>query len=171
MLLSIIRNVLMEKNIMTYCFFGHRDTSASVAPQLEQTLRKIIEADASARFLVGHQGCFDRIVASLLATLKSEFPQIRCYIVLYRMPEKTNEVYPLETLYPEELASVPKRFGIDKRNRWMLKQSDAVIAYVISSVGNSARYLSIAEKGKKICINLAKNAVLDQMLKKTSLIL
>ena len=150
---------------MTCCFFGHRDAPDSIAPQLEKMLRQIIEHEGVTRFLVGCQGNFDRMVARILSHLQTEYSHIRCYIVLCYIPEKSNITYPLETLYPEVLANIPKRFAIDKRNRWMLNQSDMVIAYVCSSAGCSARYLSIAEKRQKCCINLAKQPPLDQMPK------
>ena len=156
---------------MTCCFFGHRDTPDCIAPHLEQAVRQVIEQNGITRFLVGHQGSFDRIVIRVLSHLQAEYPQIRCYIVLYRMPENTCLEYPLETLYPEVLAGIPAKFAIDRRNQWMLAQSSAVISFVRFSTGCSKRYLSMAEKSAKICINLANFHSIDQITKESCSIL
>ena len=143
---------------MTCCFFGHRDTPSHIADQLTPLLRRLIEETGVTRFLVGKEGAFDRMVASALAQLKKEHPSVRCYIVLAYMQKNQSEPLPLETIYPEGLESVPKRFAIDRRNRWMLKQSDIMVCYVRNSIGNAARYLEIAKKNGKTVLNLADDA-------------
>ena len=143
---------------MTCCFFGHRDTPSHIADQLLPLLRRLVEEKKIDRFLVGNEGVFDRMVASSLAEIKKEHPALGCYVVLAYMPKIQSEPLPLETIYPEGLESVPKRFAIDRRNRWMLKQSDVTVCYVRNSIGNAARYLEIAQKNGKTIVNLADDA-------------
>ena len=131
---------------MTCCFFGNRDTPSHIADQLTPLLRRLVEETGIDLFLVGKEGTFDRMVALALAQLKKEHPTGRCYIVLAYMPKNQSEPLALETLYPEGLENVPKQFAIDRRNRWMLKQSDMTVCYVRNSIGNAARYLEIAQK-------------------------
>ena len=140
---------------MTCYFFGHRDTPSHIANQLAPLLRRLVEKMGVDRFLVGNEGAFDRMVAQSLAEFKKEHPTVRCYIVLAYMPQKQGEPFPLETLYPEGLECVPKRFAIDRRNKWMLKQSDVTVGYVHHSIGNSFRYLEMAEKNGKTVVRLA----------------
>ena len=74
------------------------------------------------------------------------------------MPEKKEEysyIDPMETLYPEGLESVPRRFAISWRNDWMLKQSDVVVCYVRHSLGGSGKFVEKAIRQKKQVINLA----------------
>ena len=150
---------------MTCCFFGHRDAPDSIASHLEQILRQMIEANNITQFLVGHQGNFDRVVTRVLAKLQKEYPQIRCYIVLYRLPTKSSVEYPLETLYPEEIATVPPLFGIDRRNRWMLGCSDMIVAYIKSELGHASTYLRVAKKQGKSYVNIADSTSFDKSVK------
>ena len=58
-------------------------------------------------------------------------------------------------IYPP-LEKVPLKFAINKRNEWMIDQSDFVIAYVEHSFGGAYQSLKYAyRKGKRI-VNLAK---------------
>lgn len=143
---------------MTCCFFGNRDTPSHIADQLTPLLRHLVEEMGVDRFLVGNEGAFDRMVATALAELKKAHSTVRCYIVLAYMPQKQSEPFPLETVYPEGLESVPKRFAIDRRNKWMLKQANITVGYVRSSIGNAARYLEMAQKNGKTVVRLADDA-------------
>ena len=58
-------------------------------------------------------------------------------------------------IYPP-LEQVPPRYAISKRNQWMIRQADLVIAYVSASVGGAYKTLSFARKKKKNVINLAE---------------
>lgn len=140
---------------MTCCFFGHRDTPSHIADRLRILLPQLVTKKQMTRFLVGNEGAFDRMVAAALAELKKEHPEIRCYIVLAYIPQKQSEPLPLETIYPEGLERVPRRYAIDRRNRWMLKQSEMVVGYVCTSIGGAARYFEIAKKNGKELIRLA----------------
>ena len=53
-----------------------------------------------------------------------------------------------ETVYPP-LESVPKRYAISRRNEWMVRESDIVVAYVIRGFGGAAKTLEFAQRKKK----------------------
>ena len=57
------------------------------------------------------------------------------------------------TVYPP-LETVPKRFAISHRNRWMVKNSDIVVAYVNYGWGGAATTLRYAAVQKKEIIQL-----------------
>ena len=52
------------------------------------------------------------------------------------------------------MAAVPYRFRIDKRNRWMINESQFVITHIRHSVGGAAKYSEIAKKAGKTVINI-----------------
>ena len=139
---------------MTCCFFGHRDTPFQIESDLRKLLIYLIKEKGTDRFLVGNNGNFDRLASEVLADLQAQFPQIKCFVVLSTLPTKNQEPYPLETIYPEGLEKIPPRFAIDKRNRWMLAQSDAVVGYIAYSVGGAAHYCNLAQKRGKEFYNL-----------------
>ncbi len=53
---------------MTVTFFGHRDCSEAIRPQLQRVLEDLI-AEGADCFYAGSQGRFDRMVISLFAML------------------------------------------------------------------------------------------------------
>ena len=56
------------------------------------------------------------------------------------------------TVYPP-LETVPRRFAISHRNRWMVETSDVVVAYVLHDWGGAAATLRCARKKKKQIIS------------------
>ena len=109
-------------------------------------------------FYVGNNGQFDHLVAAVLRELKSRHPQISYSIVLAYLPEREKEHNQLsytETIYPEGLEDTPPRFAISKRNKWMVQQSEYVIAYVEHSFGGAAQFTEYARKKHWMVINLA----------------
>ena len=138
----------MEKN-KTCCFFGHREVTHNIRDRLTAIIEKLIVDNGVTEFYVGHQGQFDSMVYSVLKELKAKYPHIRYTVVLAYMPdEHTKELYGENTLYPDGLETVPKRFAISKRNDWMIKQSGFAVCYVHKITGGAAKFREKAEKRK-----------------------
>ena len=142
---------------MSACtFFGHRECPESVKPKLREVLVDLITNHDVRRFYVGNQGQFDTHVRNVLQELKTEFPQIDYAVVLAYMPGKKDEHTDLsDTLLPEEIASTPPRYAIDRRNKWMLKHSDYVVSYITHSWGGAAKYVEMAEHQNNTVVNIA----------------
>lgn len=148
---------------MVCCFFGHHDTSVTVKTDLLECIKNLVENEGADSFLVGNHGSFDGMVLSALREVKAAYPHINYSVVLAYMPEKKEEysyIDPMETLYPEGLESVPRRFAISWRNDWMLKQSETVICYVRHSLGGSSKFVEKAIRQKKRVINLVNEGQL-----------
>ena len=143
---------------MVCTFFGHRDAPEEIRRELSSTIQKIVERDANCVFYVGNQGNFDRLVLTVLKELVENYPSIRYYIVLSYLNDTrcTSEV---PSVFPEGLESVPPRFAIDKRNRWMVEQADCVIAYVCHRFGGAAKYCDLASRKGKTVINLSDRSI------------
>lgn len=143
---------LMNKN--TCCFFGHRDTPSNIKSKLEQTIIYLIENKSVDTFYVGNQGSFDFMVRRTLKKLKVKYPHINYTVVLAYMPtEKDGKDYS-DTIYPDGLENVPRKFAIDRRNKWLVDNSDYVIAYISRSFGGAAKFYDLAVKHKKEVISL-----------------
>ena len=131
----------MFTNKKTCCFFGHREVTHNIKPKLTEIIEKLITEDGVTEFYVGHQGHFDGMAYSVLKELKGKYPQIRYTVVLAYMPdEHIKEVYGEDTLFPDCLETVPKRFAISKRNDWMIQQSGFAVCYVHKITGGAAKY-------------------------------
>lgn len=143
---------------MTCCFFGHKDSPSTIAPKLERVLTDLIVTQGVDSFIMGHQGHFDAMVLSAVRKMKERYPYITYKVVLAYMPGKKEEWSPYaaeETMYPEGLEFVPRRFAISWRNKWMINESDVVVCYITHSWGGAAQYVELAECKKKLIVNLA----------------
>ncbi len=95
------------------------------------------------------------MVRSLLASI-AQTHQIEYDVVLAYYPNKPDPLFEaFDTLLPEGIETVPRRFAIDYRNKWMLEQSDFVVTYVTHSFGGAAKFKELAEKKNKVVIELS----------------
>ena len=140
---------------MTCTFFGHRNTYRDIQPTLASTIIDLIETKQVDTFYYGNHGNFDRMVHTELKKLKAQYPHIRCFMVLAYLPSK-DEHPEAETIFPEGIEAVPKKFAISFRNQWMLDQSEFVISYTTSSIGGAAKFTDKAIKRGRTVIQLAQ---------------
>lgn len=147
---------MAEMKNLVCTFFGHKNAPAKIQPMLEKKIIDLIENYGVNKFLVGNQGKFDSIVRKTLKNIKIKYPSIIWFTVLAYMPSKTicSEDYS-ETIYPDGLEEVFPKYAINKRNQWMIDNSDYVIVYVEHKTGGAAKFKEIAEIKKKIVINIA----------------
>lgn len=140
---------------MICTFFGHRDASGAGRPLLREVLLELIEQKGVNRFFVGNQGNYDALVRSLLAELERTHG-IRYEVVLAYLPRKEEGLCGNDhTLLPEGIETVPPRFAIEYRNRWMIDHSDVVVTYVTRSFGGAAKFKAMALRKNKTVIELA----------------
>jgi len=147
----------MKGKRMPVCtFFGHHDCPETIKVHLEQAIIHLIEEQAMDLFYVGNQGSFDRMARELLKELCATYPHIRYSVALAYMPGKRNPYEDhSDTILPEGIEGVPRRFAISWRNTWMLRQADYVIACVAHSWGGAAKFVEMAERQGKHVVNLA----------------
>lgn len=143
----------------TCAFFGHRNCPKTVREPLVGVLEDLIGNYDVDDFLVGNNGDFDAMVASVLRELNEKYPHIQYHIVLAYMPGAKDEYGNNDdfhhTLYPEGIEEAPKRFAISWRNRWMVHECDYVVCYINHSFGGAAQFVEYAQHQKKTIINLA----------------
>ena len=145
------------QNTKICSFFGHRDTSETISENLYQTVVKVINDDNISAFYVGNNGAFDSLARRSVTRAKADFPHIKIYLVFAYLPTIKDTFLEEKydgTVYPEGLESVPKRFAISHRNKWIVTQSDVVIGYARTSYGGAYDALHYAENQKKKVINL-----------------
>ena len=140
---------------MVCTFFGHKDTPKEIEPTLRSTLIDLIENKNVNVFYVGNNGNFDTMVRRQLEDLSQTYP-ITYSIVLAYLPTEKNKYDDLtHAIYPEGLETVPKRFAISWRNKWMIEQSDIVVTYVTHSFGGAAQFKELAVKQGKTIYELS----------------
>ena len=140
---------------MICTFFGHSDTPETIKPMLKATITEVIEKENVADFYVGNHGNFDRMAISILSEL-AKTRSIRFYVVLAYQPTEKDVDYLAHTVLPDGIETVPPRFTINYRNRFMLENADFVITYVTHSWGGAAKFKQMAEKKHKRIIELGE---------------
>lgn len=142
----------MKKQTVT--FFGHRDTPKEIEPALRLTLIDLIENKNETVFYVGNHGNFDDMVRRQLEDLSQTYPITYSVVLAYLPTEKNKYDNLTNTIYPEGLENVPKRFAISYRNKWMIQQADTVVSYVIRTYGGAAQFKELAERLDKTVFEL-----------------
>ncbi|MBO5745682.1 MAG: hypothetical protein J6S13_01145 [Clostridia bacterium] len=142
-------------NGLSCTFFGHRDCSESIIPELYRAVEDLIVSKKCTVFYVGNHGNFDRFVSKVLDDLKQIY-KIKCCVILAYMPTDKNMSYRHETVLPDGIEAKPKKYAITYRNRWMVEKSDVVITYVKNNFGGAAQFKEYAIKKKKTVIELYK---------------
>ena len=92
------------------------------------------------------------MAASVLREQKKRYPQIELILVLAYLNTGRNTSGYDGTVYPP-LETVPRRFAISHRNRWMVESADVVVAYVLRDWGGAAATLRCAKQKKKQIIS------------------
>ena len=135
--------------IVTLC--GHAQISQ--VEEVEKWLYAVSESlieQGAVTFYLGGYGAFDGLAASVLREQKKRYPQIELVLVLAYLNDRRDTSGYDRTVYPP-LETVPRRFAISYRNRWMVEVSDVVVAYVLHDWGGAATTLRCAkQKAKQI---------------------
>lgn len=149
---------------LTVSLFGHRtiEDAQPVEQKLYELLRIIMCGNSEVEFLVGRNGEFDLMAASVIRRLKKEIYSENVFLTLvmpYETAELRNNIGAFETYYDSiEIceACSEKNFknAFTIRNRDMVDRSDLVVVYVKNNSGGAYRTLKYAEKNEKRIVNL-----------------
>lgn len=143
----------MEKKACT--FFGHRDCPETIKPKIRTAVIDLIENHGVTMFYVGNQGNFDRMVRSILKEVTTAYPEVGYAVVLAYMPSaKKRSDDSSDTLLPDGIEKVPKRFAIPWRNKWMIEHADYVVTYVTRLFGGAAQFSALAKSKGKIIYDI-----------------
>ena len=138
---------------MNVTFCGHAQIwqSQEIEKWLFDVTQSLIEQGA-ATFYLGGYGAFDSLAASVLREQKKRYPHIELVLVLAYLNTGYGVSSYDSTVYPP-LETVPRRFAISHRNRWMVEAADVVVAYVLHDWGGAATTLRYTEKiGRQIVL-------------------
>ena len=150
------------KEKSTVSLFGHRiiEDYNAVESKLYELLRIVMQKECGeVEFLVGRNGDFDLMAASVIRKLKKETGIDNVFLTLvlpYETAELRNNTESFESYYDsiEICDSKNFKFAIVARNRDMIDRSDMVVVYVKNESGGAFQALKYAEKNQKRIINL-----------------
>ena len=138
---------------MNVTFCGHAQITEREALQnwLQTVTQNLIEQGATTFYLGGY-GAFDSLAAAVLREQKKRYPQVELVLVLAYLNTRRDTSGYDRTVYPP-LETVPRRFAISRRNRWMVESVDVVVSYVLHDWGGAATTLQYAKRKKKRIIS------------------
>ena len=148
--------------IVTFCGHSSMPNKPEVTLKMETVLRNLFETNQDLLFYCGGYGEFHSLSASCVESIRKNYANEHCekifvtpYITeAYQEKNALMKAYYDDILYPP-LETVPYKLAIIRRNEWMIKKADLIIAYVCYSWGGAAMSLEYAQKKKKPIINLA----------------
>ena len=148
-------------DIYRIAFIGHRETYGHyrLEDQIEQIARDKLYEKEYVEFYVGRNGDFDISVASAIKRAQNAVGHNNsCLILLQPYPMRDDEYYEKfydEVQYPVSFKTYPKS-AITKRNKWMIDNSELLVAFVEEGrKGGALTTLKYAEKKGVPIINLA----------------
>lgn len=148
--------------IITFCGHSHFDRQAEYEPIVLALFEKLIGNDPVS-FYLGEYGEFDFFAYRCAKKYKENHPGTSLiFVTPYLTPEyqKNHLVYQKtrfdSILYPD-IETVPLRFAISHRNRYMVDKADCVIAYVQQSWGGAYQTYQYAKRKGKAIFNLSDN--------------
>jgi len=152
--------------IYTVSFFGHRliNDIRSVEQHLDPIIEYLITTKEYVDFLIGRNGDFDQLVASVIHRLRRRLGSSNSsliWVMPYETADYRNNAEYYEQYYDEieicqSSANGHYKSAYQERNRRMVDRSDLIIFYVEHLSGGAYYTLKYARKTSKAHINLSE---------------
>ena len=144
--------------IISFCGRANFSENEEIKTKLLELLKNLQNGNPITFYLGGY-GNFDLFAKNCAKEHQKAFPSSKVVFVSPYLGKwlEARRSY-LENTYDEiifpEIENTPPRFAIIARNKWMISNSDLVIAYVNTHYGGAYTSLLYAYKNKKPIINL-----------------
>ena len=147
--------------IVTFCGHSQYTGSGEDEKKILSLLSELIGDDHAELYLGGY-GSFDEFARQCGKKYQESHPNTKLilvtpYITLdHQKNHLDNSKYLYdEILYPN-LEDKPLKFAISYRNKWMVEQSDCVIAYITHDWGGAYKTYRYAQRKKKPLFNISE---------------
>jgi hypothetical protein len=151
--------------IYTVSFFGHREieNALEVERKLEAKITELIQTKQYIEFLVGREGEFDILAASVVRRVKKQMDYGNCSLIWvlpymkaeFRDNEKNFLDYYDDIEICEQSAKAHYKSAMQIRNRAMVDRSDLVICCIQHKSGGAYKTVQYAQKQGQTVINIA----------------
>ena len=151
-------------DIYTVSFFGHREieNALEVERKLEAKITELIQTKQYIEFLVGREGEFDILAASVVKRVKKQMDYANCSLIWvlpymkaeFRDNEKNFLDYYDDVEICEQSAKAHFKSAMQIRNRAMVDRSDLVICCIQHKSGGAYKTVQYATKQNKDIFNV-----------------
>ena len=152
-------------DIYTVSFFGHREIEnvLEVERKLEVKILELIKTKQYVEFLVGREGEFDILAASVVKRVKKQMDYGNCSLIWvlpymkseFRDNEKEYLDYYDDVEVCERSSKAHYKSAIQIRNKEMVDRSDLVICCIQRKSGGAYKTVQYAEKQGQTVIDIA----------------
>ncbi len=150
--------------IYTVSFFGHREieNALEVERRLEAEITELIQTKQYIEFLVGREGEFDILAASVVRRVKKQMDYGNCSLIWvmpymkaeFRDNEKVFLEYYDDVEICEQSAKTHFKSAMQIRNKTMVDRSDLIICCIQHKSGGAYKTVQYAEKQNKDILNI-----------------
>ena len=149
----------MFGEIYRVSMIGHRVVEDySVEERLHELFWELLRTKEYVEFYLGRNGDFDILAASVIKRLHKNYRDDNSAMILVLpYPVKDYEYYKDyydEIIIPDELHGVHPKAAITERNRWIVANSDMLIAYIRNKSGGTATCVRMAERLRRTVIKI-----------------
>ena len=144
---------------MIISFCGH---STYIEKESHQTqVLQILESEIDNReveFFLGEYGCFDSFAYKCAKIYQKNHVNAKLiYITPYIKSKKDilDQASRFDEIIYPTLETVPKKYAISHRNRWIVDKSNIIIAYVEHDFGGAYKMYKYAQNQNKKIYNLS----------------
>ena len=151
-------------DIYTVSFFGHREieNALEVERKLEAKITELIQTKQYIEFLVGREGEFDILAASVVKRVKKQMDYANCSLIWvlpymkaeFRDNEKNYLEYYDDVEVCEQSSKAHYKSAMQIRNKAMVDRSDLVICCIQHKSGGAYKTVQYAEKQDKNIFDL-----------------
>ena len=151
-------------DIYTVSFFGHREieNALEVERKLEAKITELIQTKQYVEFLVGREGEFDILAASVVKRVKKQMDYANCSLIWvlpymkaeFRDNEKNFLEYYDDVEVCEQSSKAHFKSAMQIRNRAMVDRSDLVICCIKHKSGGAYKTVQYATKQNKDIFNV-----------------
>ena len=146
-------------DIYRVSFIGHREIYQyrEIENELEKVIYDLLYSKEYVEFYVGRNSDFDVMVASVIKRIQKDFGTHNSSLILV-LPYHVKDMKYYETYYDEVILPVSSKThykaAITERNKWLIENTDLLIAYVVKDSGGAAQCLNMAIKAKRKFLRL-----------------
>ncbi len=137
-------------------FFGHRFIlcEQQVIPLLREAIINLITHEGVDTFYTGEHGRFDILAYQTVLDIQKEYPHIRVVFVASYVRQLHRDRFVCDAFdYPVPV-TVPPRFAIGHRNKYVADNSDYLICWIDVKHGGAYQAMRRAVNRQKAVINL-----------------
>ena len=149
----------MLGEIYRVSMIGHRIVEDyGIEEKLYELFWELLRTKEYVEFYLGRNGDFDILAASVIKRLHKNYRDDNSVMILVLpYPVKDYDYYDDyydEIIIPDELHGVHPKAAITERNRWIVANSDMLIAYIRNKSGGTATCVRMAERLRRTVIKI-----------------